>query len=687
MSVIGRGACLHLPLRASFQQANGVELLRDGFMGEAGVAAWTGTGGAYAKVPYARVGAPATATQAMRLTGVQYVYFRQTPVVVGRTYRARCWARGDGATGYPLLTDFGALYFTVTATGTWTWCDKTFVSASTSVGFYQGGAPDGWCEVAEFSLQEVMMCTLDIGDYTSQYSYLLSDRGGATECAGLRKLDVIDRHTGARTTLADFSASPGAGAVYTLPSGWTYSCATAGRTVQTSAATLVTGIAANAAPAKSVDGVSFKVDVECARTNQPTNSGAWDPGSAGWVAGTMTNVGTYLGPDGGAATAREFSSAVSGRYSSYHSGASAAGSAYSCWTSYISGNATVRFEIGGGGGNVFVPVSAGWRRSDLYCVPASSSPYLIQAIVGNVDIAAYGLQEEVGKYPSSYIPTAGAAITRATATLAAPHDQVAFDSGRIPELIWVPDFAYNETLLDAVILDDSRGRLYYCQADQKFTFTMYGRGTIKSLACTFSREQAVTLRADVDDGTQLATLIVSGCTTGDGTFQTYFNAEKAVQCGDGYTAASFPTQLVPRGMLTAATRYLRRNEPWGNSGACTIVFFMTRDSDAVQYVIDFRGLGAPATGVALYNGGLVVSGGTGYVNGVAGAAWPRYLPSSLAIVGMPITSGGVSGAYYDISYPATGYVGRVYSVMIFPYTLTPTELADLHARAQWECNT
>jgi hypothetical protein len=47
---------------------------------------------------------------------------------------------------------------------------------------------------------------------------------------------------------------------------------------------------------------------------------------------------------------------------------------------------------------------------------------------GNVDLLVYGLQIEAGATPSSYIPTAGASVTRAAETLTVPAANLPYDS-------------------------------------------------------------------------------------------------------------------------------------------------------------------------------------------------------------------------------------------------------------------
>lgn len=548
----GMGACVWTNLQSQYQEASGTELLVDGNMAYVDFSLWTtSVAGSFTKVATVPPNTVFTQSGRIAFTGTNFPGKNETVLVIGRTYRARGWFMLETASGGQNATVYsGVVQASTAVVGLWVWFDVTFVATSTLFQIQVGGAGDASVLFTGLSVQEVLMKTLDVGDYCDSVSYLLSNRGGAQECASLTKLETVDRHTGVVETVADFSVSPGPLAVITLPAGFTFTCPSANRTTQTSTSTLVTGLAANAAPWRDAGG-GKGLSVESERIQYIYQSRVLN--GPGW-----TNSGTCVvtpnadaGPSGdGQACQVAFSAAFD---SVNRAGTAYAGNCViSAWRKQGTGTKSNFYVTDGGAhGPSLNNLTASWARYDYaYLNAAGGTAYYVDASWGGTppDLGTRFddfTQVERGLYPSSAIWSTNLLITRAAATLTVPLDVCNTLSGKIPRFTIVPAFAYNETAQDLTICDDSRAILYYEQSTQKFVYEVRGRGRIASLACTFSREQSLVVRGDMDEATGLMTLVVSGCTTGNGTFQTYAAPKKAVVCGDGYTAATFPTQLGP----------------------------------------------------------------------------------------------------------------------------------------------
>lgn len=713
------GPSLNLALREQHLDPSGIELLANNLFT---ASQWVGAGYAWDPTGWT-VTSPDTAANHIEPgpggSGIRivsdgtWVSVNETVVQIGHTYQYMVVV--SAITGNLVLASNAVNAVVMGAPGTYS---GTFVPDSTNVTLKRGGACDA--TVTFLSIQEVIQVTVDSSDFCDAVAYLASGRGGAQESISIVKLENVNRTTGAVTTVADFSASPGAGAVYTLPTGWSYVCSSGSRTTQTSGSTLVTGIAANAAPAKSQDGAAFALSVECSRTNYVSNQVSGWGLSGGCLRAAATD------PAGGLAASRltDSDGAQLGLASLGGIGCSGVGNPHiaSCWVGSVSTStpgSVALYASNNIPANVSVaPPTVGWSRyasasgnATVATSTHSAIPAYFQASYQGV-ADFYAPQFEQGKYPSSSILTAGAAVTRAAATLSCPLDVCNTHSALIPQATYRPDFAYNETLYDAIFLDDSRGVVYFEQSTQKFVFEVRGRGRIASLACTFSRYQAITLRADINEATGLLTLYVAGCTTGNGTYQTYVSSQRKVVCGDGYTAASFPTQLspsnanVPHGASFDGGDYFDCGKMQGDYLSEFTLFVVVagwsqrlitkRLGTATQYDWYIN----PATGTQnLYNGSLTITGTADLRLGVhtiavtfeatGGGTLRQYVDGRQENFsgGMPLAQSVARTFVGATDGPANYGTGKMLRATIFPFVVGPQQMQILHAAAMKEYST
>ena len=132
-------------------------------------------------------------------------------------------------------------------------------------------------------------------------------------------------------------------------------------------------------------------------------------------------------------------------------------------------------------------------------------------------VLVYGYQIEGGSYPSSVIvSTSGSATTRAADVLSVPSPSTIAPAGRFDATLTIaPNYATAEQAGDYDLLFfDSSNRLFLRASDNKIVMRIGGADVVSS-ALTWSREQALTIRAAHCASGR--TLTVSGATSGNGT--------------------------------------------------------------------------------------------------------------------------------------------------------------------------
>ena len=317
---------------------------------------------------------------------------------------------------------------------------------------------------------------------------------------------------------ANFTALATSGGVFTVPPSWlSISCATTGRTVQTSASTIVSGIGANAWRARNV-GSGLGLSVESARENT-------DPygvtGAASWTLGGATAVNA-TGPDGSTNTAATVTWTTGTSVLGYAAGLGS-GAPYiaSFWEIDTGGTRTIGFlDQFTGTPTTVISTAITWGRYQLSWGSAAPADLAWGTWAGapnpNGQGTVWGAQIETGRYPSSVIPTAGTAASRAADVLSTT--SAIAPSGRLNmTAVVAPNFASGEQGVDSPILWwNSTNQIFLQQSTGKIVIELGGVAALVSAALTWSREQAITVAAHLAPSGALS-LTVSGATTGNGT--------------------------------------------------------------------------------------------------------------------------------------------------------------------------
>ncbi len=136
-----------------YEEETSLTTFVDGNCEATGVGAWTLIG----SPTLTKVGGAYSGTQCLRITGSQYTGVRQQILIIGVSYRIRGKIKGDGGSGYPVVSDTGAAWFIGTTSNTWQSFDVTKVAAGTNVAFYQYGPGTCYVEIDDISVENVII--------------------------------------------------------------------------------------------------------------------------------------------------------------------------------------------------------------------------------------------------------------------------------------------------------------------------------------------------------------------------------------------------------------------------------------------------------------------------------------------------------------------------------------------------
>lgn len=293
--------------------------------------------------------------------------------------------------------------------------------------------------------------------------------------------------------------SPGSGA-FTLPSWLAITCATTGRTTQTSATTLIKGLGANVARARNV-GSGWGLSVESARTNLCTNSealGSWNALNGA----TITNVDGQTDPSG-TSTADKLNWTSAGQSLIYSGPTIAINNAgvASAWV--LADTATTIDQYDGNAGLVgqnFAISASTWRRAILSnpAVHAAATNYCYGRNSTATAGAAWlwGAQLEQGAlYPGSYIPATASSVLRAADVLTATTSAISTNGFFAVDFTFAPNYTQTEFTNDHnLVYFGANDRVYLKQSDKTLRLRL-GGVDIASTALTFAREDAIRVQA------------------------------------------------------------------------------------------------------------------------------------------------------------------------------------------------
>ncbi len=295
--------------------------------------------------------------------------------------------------------------------------------------------------------------------------------------------------------VASNAADAGSGLV-TLPSWLTITCATTGRTSQTSASTIKAGFGANAARARNAGG-GIGLSVENAMTNGNWRSntlGSWNQ-----QAGVAITENVVVGPDGAlVADELDVSLAADGTGAYVASDARAIVKTQSVWGLQSGGACTMTISNPQTGvPSVDIVLGTSWSRFECSApVNAGTGVWLRRKPSGtNKGYFCYAQSEEHA-YPTSALPAAGVDVARAADVLSCTASVIAPGGFFDVLLVVAPNYANDETSVDHDLFYlDANNRLYFDASDEKVYFHFGGAADLSSAALTFDRETELIVRA------------------------------------------------------------------------------------------------------------------------------------------------------------------------------------------------
>jgi len=317
--------------------------------------------------------------------------------------------------------------------------------------------------------------------------------------------------------------TPDAGGEFALPHWLEIICATAERSIQTSEATVQSGFVANAARArrlavagdwglaveKSTTNIISEQDLATWSTYELTASSATAPDGS---------TGNHEHADDQAGDAEEASRTFASDAAIYE---------LSTWSINLSGggasNASWILNAGiGGTASIAYAASEtewGYRSDSTNTALGGTSPTMrIKARVTAGDtgsIRSWGLQAELGSYPTSFIGADNATFSRATETLRAKTSVVVEGDGFFDWVFtWRPHYADSEvTGVHYLLWLDADNNLRWDGSTGDIILKLDGV-VLFTIAATWSRDQELT--AVIHHSAASSQLTLSGFTTGDG---------------------------------------------------------------------------------------------------------------------------------------------------------------------------
>lgn len=162
-------------------------------------------------------------------------------------------------------------------------------------------------------------------------------------------------------------------------------------------------------------------------------------------------------------------------------------------------------------------------------------------------------------------------------------------------------------------------------------------------------------------------------------------ATSRVQCGDGRTAATFPTMAnlntTPRqGFTTAAGQYVLSTIPLA-SGTYTVSMLVQKTSTlGSRYLLDCRDSGG-AGFISIDAGGVLgSSSGTLYVNGVASTTLNLGALNHVACSGITLSSPGSMAILSSSTFGISTWLGNCFGFRVDLGSLTSRQIKDVHQR-------
>jgi hypothetical protein len=110
---------------------------------------WTASGATVSK----QTNSPHGGRQVLRVAGAQYAASYQTVLTIGKRYRMRGWARGDGGSGQPAIGGLATAFYGTTS-NVWQYFDITSVAVSESLVLYQWANATAYAEFDDISVTE-----------------------------------------------------------------------------------------------------------------------------------------------------------------------------------------------------------------------------------------------------------------------------------------------------------------------------------------------------------------------------------------------------------------------------------------------------------------------------------------------------------------------------------------------------